>query len=213
MTKLTARRFGSRYRVTGSPAASGSSSRSFCSVSVAASQRQAASSRAQTPTFASPPLSPLRAPATGRAARGAPGRPASRAALRAPPTGASGRVVAGSEHRHRPAVWQHGDLLYLGPVDVPGREHAVGLGISRRCRQVKAGIARQRQLDRGAGERAPDRFRRPRRGPRTAASRWPAPRCRRRRGRCGQAPTARPAAVRRSAGAGRAPPWPRCPGR
>ena len=64
ITTLTARRFGSGCTVTGRSAASGSSSRTLPGVSVAASHAAASSLRAHTPTFAVPPLSPLRARAT-----------------------------------------------------------------------------------------------------------------------------------------------------
>ena len=57
MTKLTARRFGSRWRVTSKSDASGSSSVSSSTVSVLASQRHCSSVRTQTPTLADPPLS------------------------------------------------------------------------------------------------------------------------------------------------------------
>src|SRR5690606_26414761 len=63
-TKFIALRFGSRYRRTGRSAVSGSSRRNSSTVRVVASHRHAASVRTQTPTLASPPLSPLRAPAT-----------------------------------------------------------------------------------------------------------------------------------------------------
>src|SRR5690606_17355039 len=63
-TKLAARRCGKRCRVTGSGAASGISRLNASTVRACASHRQAASSRTHTPTLASEPLSPLRAPAT-----------------------------------------------------------------------------------------------------------------------------------------------------
>ena len=68
ITTFTARRFGSGCTVTGRSAASGSSSRTFPGVSVAASHAAAPSLRAQTPTFAVPPLSPPRARATAPSA-------------------------------------------------------------------------------------------------------------------------------------------------
>src|SRR5215470_9931426 len=63
ITKLIARRFGSSCRRTSSPAVSGSNSASRSTLSNPANHGYARSERAHTPRFASPPLSPLRAPA------------------------------------------------------------------------------------------------------------------------------------------------------
>src|ERR1700739_2531989 len=63
MTKFTARSLGSRWRVTGRAAVSGSSVVGMSTVSVLASQRHCSSVRTHTPTLADPPLSPLRAAA------------------------------------------------------------------------------------------------------------------------------------------------------
>ncbi len=63
ITKFTARRFGSRYRWTSSAAISGSSSFSRSVDANASSHAYSSSLRAQSPMFALPPLSPLRAPA------------------------------------------------------------------------------------------------------------------------------------------------------
>ena len=54
--------FGRRWRSTSTSAASGSNSQSFLTVSHPTTQRYTVSLRAQTPRFASPPLSPERAP-------------------------------------------------------------------------------------------------------------------------------------------------------
>src|SRR5690606_29395339 len=64
MTKLRARRLGNAARCTGSGAHSGRSRFNSATVRKLRSHSYAASERAQTPRFASPPLSPDRAPTT-----------------------------------------------------------------------------------------------------------------------------------------------------
>src|SRR5205823_6648614 len=62
--KLRLQRFGSAWRSTGKPAASGTSRRKRSTVSSRSSHAYAGPLRAQTPTLAFPPLSPERAPKT-----------------------------------------------------------------------------------------------------------------------------------------------------
>ena len=118
MTKFTARRLGSRCRVISRSAVSGSSSRSFSTVSAWASHRHWSPVRTHTPTLALPPLSPLRAPAmrpsgtrrvspNGRGSGSANG-----------PTGSSALVSVGGGNVDAGAVGVHRDVRHLGRVDV-----------------------------------------------------------------------------------------------
>ena len=155
MTKFTARRLGSRCRVTGRSAVSGSSSRSSSTVNVWASQRHCSSVRTHTPTLRRPAL--VAAAGAGDAAERHPPRRPVRQRLWQRRHG--GRLPA-RESRSAQAISTRvpsactamcGDL---GGVDVAGGVHAVDLTVARRRGDGEARVAGQRQFDCGRGELA-----------------------------------------------------------
>ena len=153
---LSARRLGSSWTVTSRSAASGSSRRMTSGVRLARSQAKPASSRAQMPTLALPPLSPERAPkCSPRTVPGAMSAGATSIVSGSIGSGDGGPVGAGVDV-HPGAVGGDDDLVDLvgrherRPVDAERRGRA-----GRRRREV-AGVAGQGQLDGGRGERPAD---------------------------------------------------------
>ena len=186
MTKLSARRLGSRCRVTGECGRLGQEPlqlrrRSRELASQRHRPRRCGPRRRRWPL---PPLSPLRAPsivAERRRARVGAGAGAARAAAGGDSAQQLGSAAWG---RFRPAARRraprHGAL---GPASTRGcREHAVRAGLAGRCGDVEAGIAGEAPAPppprRAGGRRRRDRGRAPRsaaarsRSPRSSASGW-----------------------------------------
>ena len=180
-TTFTARRFGSACTVTGSSAASGSSSRTLSGVSVGrqprAGRRRCAPRARRSPSRPCPrcgpaPPRPSGARRVGPCGQSCPGRGRLR---RSPGAGACRRG-----HVDPGAVGQDGDVRDGVLRHERGRVDAERRPVAGRRRQVEAGVARQRHLHGRPAERPADDLGRGIQRRRSAAARWRRPRCRRR---------------------------------
>ena len=156
MTKFTARRLGSRCRVTGRSAVSGSSSLSSSTVSVLASQRHCSSVRTHTPTLADPPLSPLRAAAIRPSGTRRVGPAGNGSGSGGGSAGASSRVSVAQGMSTRVPSACTAMCGTLVAVDIAGGEHPVHLTVAGRRGDGESRIAGQRQFHCGRGELASD---------------------------------------------------------